>query len=259
MPSGRPSPISQVIDHDQNGREVTVAERITEWVRTGQFVELAAAAVGVHKDTLYEWLKTAGRARIRAKGRDLDQLDLTAHEAACIRFSDGVLQATAQWAARANFDLDRLSRGGIELTTTRSQAKYAIEREFNTETGEIREVERLVERTVNTTTETTLPDARVLMWRLERRLQPYFGHRVEIETSGADATPRIPEEEVSESLADALEAWLANRHGDEQPTVAPIGEQVAEVASSAPAKRARQPRDERGHVIDEVPHPNGDA
>jgi hypothetical protein len=54
-------------------------ERIVQFVRSGNYVETAAAAAGIHKDTLYDWLKQ-GAAEESGKFRD---------------FSDALQKATA--------------------------------------------------------------------------------------------------------------------------------------------------------------------
>lgn len=241
-----PAHINTTIDRRPDGTPITIADRITEYVRTGQFIELAAAAVGVKKDTLYSWLKNAARTRLRAKGRPLNQLDLSTYQKDCIEFSDRVLMAASQWANKANWDLERLGRGGIPVTKTTVTERFKIDPNDN---------EHLIERVRVTVNETTLPDKQVLMWRLERRLPNFYGARVEIETTGADATPRLADAEVSESLADAVEDYLKDR--EPESAVGSVSEQVDEVAA-----KPRQRRDERGKVIEDAVdqvHRNGDG
>lgn len=46
MPGGRPTKLNAILQ-----------ARIVKLLETGNYVETAAAACGVHKDTLYEWMK----------------------------------------------------------------------------------------------------------------------------------------------------------------------------------------------------------
>jgi hypothetical protein len=72
MPGGRPSKIDAIVlvrevdDPDNPGEkirvEVTAAERIVEAIERGNYLETAAAMAGVHKDTVYEWLKVGAAA-----------------------------------------------------------------------------------------------------------------------------------------------------------------------------------------------------
>ncbi len=75
------------------------AERILSFVRLGSYVETAAAAAGISKQTFYDWLKQAAalRARIeRAKANGEPAQELTAHERRLMAFPDAVEKAAAE-------------------------------------------------------------------------------------------------------------------------------------------------------------------
>lgn len=185
MPGGRPSPIDSTIG-DENGVPITVADRIVRGLRLGNYFEQAAAAAGVHRETAYGWLRVAGKARIRARGRSIDDLALTDHERRCVEFSDAVAAAEAQWEVGTLARLEQLGRGG--LTRTHETIRYDADG-------------NLIDRTVRT--ETLPPNAQVLEWRLTRRFPERYGQRVE-RLDGASLT----EEEHAAALVDSLDAYL---------------------------------------------------
>lgn len=187
---GRTSEIGKVVRYDDDGQPVTVAQAIVEAVQVGFYMEPAIAATGVAKPTVYLWMKTAGLARLRAKG-DTATAELTEHERACCDFLDALEAAKGMWEYGANCDLDRLGRGGIptEVVTIK------VDAEGKTET--------------TTRTTATLPDAKVLMWRLERAVPSRYGQRIQIdETSPAE--PSL-DERVSALLESARE-WQEREH-----------------------------------------------
>lgn len=145
-----------------NGQPITAAEQMLSSIRAGNYVETAAAAAGIAKETYYEWLRVAANARAK-HGRP------TKHEARCIEFSDAVAAAAAQSEAMQVSLLEQLSRGGIEIATT----TVKIDKDGNA-----------IETT--TKTEHTLPDVRAITWRLERRFSKRWGQRGSLEVTGAD-------------------------------------------------------------------------
>lgn len=184
--TGRPSDIDKIIGHRDDGTPITVADKIVGGLRVGAYFETAIAAAGVGKETAYGWLRTAGRLRIKSRG-DLTTLDLTDHEQACVRFSDAVAEADAEWELRILGDLERLGRGDIEIGHT------------TTETDAEGNVTKIVTRT-----ERTLPDTRVLLWRLERRFPDRYGRRVEV--TGKDGTPLLSIDDRAETILENLKA-----------------------------------------------------
>jgi hypothetical protein len=198
--AGRPSPIDAQAGTRDDGTPITVAEVITNALRTGSYFEQAAATAGVGKETGYGWLRTAGRLRIRARGKALSSLTPrpTAHERRCVAFSDSVAEAESSWEVTALAGLERLARGGITTTKTVTKRGPAA---ADGSPGPVLEV--------TTTVEQLAPSAQVLEWRLERRFPSRYGRRVEV--TGAEGGPiALSMEERAEALADTLTAHLAN-------------------------------------------------
>lgn len=188
--AGRPSPITQVVGYREGtGEPITVADRITNALRAGSYFEQAASAAGVTKETGYEWLRVAGRARIRARGQDVNSIELTDHERDCLAFSDSVAEAESSWEIGALAQLERLARGGIpvEKTVTKVDAR-----------GNVLET--------TTTVEETLPSAQVLEWRLERKIPERYGRRIEV--TGRDGEPLLGTGERQEALVETFAAYL---------------------------------------------------
>jgi len=77
---GRPPKISQ-----------QKIDEIRALVAGGAYIETAAAFAGIHKETLYEWLRTGAKARDAKKG-----VRLTKKQRLCREFSDAMLKAVAQ-------------------------------------------------------------------------------------------------------------------------------------------------------------------
>lgn len=222
MPGGRPSNIDTIIGRDDNGRDVTVADRIVQLLRTGAYFEQACAVAGVHKETAYGWLRIAGRLRIVHRG-DLPA-ELGDHDRRCVEFSDAVLEAEATWEVVALGQLERLGRGGIDEEVTTEEHDDA---------GKL--TKKVTRKSV------TLPDARVLMWRLERRFPSRYGRRDDDAPSGADRE-RSHSERVDD-LVDVFEAYLAGRADAEAEAQAAAPVTIDATSSpSSPRKRRPRPR-----------------
>lgn len=169
MPGGRPSAIDRVVAHVQ-GRPVTAAQQIVQAVAAGNYMETAAAAAGVHKDTLYEWLKVGAAAHSK-QGR------LSHHEQACAEFSDAVAEALAQSEATDVTRLAQLAQGGLVVET--------VTERMNVIQGQNGEQIQVVERTVKS--ETLAPSLAAVTWRLERRFGKRWGRKTEV--TGAEGGP----------------------------------------------------------------------
>ena len=166
---GRPPAIDKVVAH-VDGRPVTAAQQIVQAVAAGNYMETAAAAAGITKETLYEWLRVGAKAH-QKDGR------LSRHEQACADFSDAIAQALAQSEATDVTRLAQLAAGGLQVRTVTEKA--------NVIQGPAGEQVQMVERT--TKTETLAPNASVVMWRLERRFGKRWGRKQEI--TGAEGGP----------------------------------------------------------------------
>lgn len=186
--AGRPSDINKTIGYRTDGSPITVADSITNALRAGSYFEQATANAGISKETAYEWLRVAGRARIRARG-DLDQIELTDHERDCLRFSDSVDEAQSSWEIGALATLEQLARGGIEVVKKVTKTDHQGN-----------------ELEVTTTVEHTLPSAQVLEWRLERKYPDRYGRRVEV--TGRDGEPLLGAADRQEALVETFDAYL---------------------------------------------------
>jgi hypothetical protein len=193
----RPTRIHDVVARTENGDPITVGDRIIGALRAGNYVETAAAFAGVHKDTIYHWLREGARAIARTEGalaKGEDPPELTENERAWVEFSDAVAQAQAAAEVDDVARLASLARGGLTVETI-------TEKRAVNDQGE----EVVTERTIRT--EETLPDAATLRWRLERRHPDRWG-RQHVEVSGIDGAP------IELSIAekrDALAARLSAR------------------------------------------------
>jgi hypothetical protein len=152
----------------------------------------------VSAEQAYGWLRTAGKIRIRAQGREIEDLDLTPLEGLCLEFSDGVMQASSTWEAAALRTLDQLGSGEITITTTKTREV------IDAKTGDVRE------RIVTTTERQLAPSATVLMWRLERRFPQRYGKNAEPEYY-----PTLSEEERADALIQSLTSYLEGINNDE--------------------------------------------
>lgn len=227
MPGGRPSNIDTVIRTTEEGRDVTVADDIVNALRAGSYFEPAALAAGTTKTTAYGWLKRAGALRIEAAahGGNLDALPLNPHDRSCIAFSDAVREARAQWEIGALATLERLARGGIERVRTVKKVDAQ---------GNVLETTE--------TTEHTLPDAKVLIWRLERAFPDTHGGQGKAREGDVVDNALGSDDRVA-----ALERALADR------------KLQIEVSGEVAVTRARRKRRTRRETAGEVPAPKGAA
>lgn len=169
--------------------QITVADRIVELLASGNYIEGAAAGAGVHKDTVYHWLKIGAQVHLRAGAGSIDDLELSDFERKCAEFSDAVAEAEGRYESSSNLTLERLARGGIPQTTETVERGPAP---VNPATGgptydsEGREVLGPILKS-STRSTSTLPDAQVIEWRLTRRFRQRYAERLEV--TGADGGP----------------------------------------------------------------------
>lgn len=186
--TGRPSTINQRIGERPDGTPITVADQIVDHVRAvGAEVAVAAAVVGVHRDTVYDWLKIGARARARINRPGSERL--TVHETRCLDFSDRYIAAEAEWHMRQLVTLERSQQPQTRTITTEKLDPAG----------------NVIERTVRT--EIVPGDTDAAKWRLQRKHRDLYADRVEV--TGADGSPLIPQAERARDLARNLEAWKA--------------------------------------------------
>lgn len=196
MPGGRPSKIDAVIGTrpGENGGpdvEITVADRIVELLVAGNYLEGAAAGAGVHKDTVYHWLKTGAQVKLRAGAGSIDDIVASEFERRCAEFSDAVAEAEGRYESSANLTLERLARGGVPLVTEtveRGPAPVHPQTGGPTYDSDGREVLGPILKS-STRSSSTLPDAQVIEWRLTRRFRQRYAERVEL--TGAEGGPVV--------------------------------------------------------------------
>jgi hypothetical protein len=190
--TGRPSRINDHFDTVQLGegrgvRQRTVSEAVVDLIRLGNYMDTACWFVGISVSTVKLWGRTGeaalGRLEAGAKRRDL-----SAYQRHCADFLTAVRAAQADSEQRDVSRLAALARGGIPLVRT-------TERWATGEDGQ----EVLVERT-RVTTE-SLPDPRVLTWRLERRFPDRWARRAEPDVDDVgDTDDEFGDDPVAEAL-----------------------------------------------------------
>lgn len=194
--AGRPSPIRRPIGGtNPDGTRRTVADGIVELLAAGNYFEVACEAHDITRETGSAWLRTATRVGADLAARHRTRTSLTAHEQACLGFSDAVRRANAEWEAKSNVLLEQIAQGGIEVKT--------ITRKVDAQ-GHVLET--------RTTVETTLPDAHVLMNRLAQRFPERYRKRLEV--TGAEGGPLLGD---VEARLGRLAALLEGQDPDAEP------------------------------------------
>ena len=157
-----------------------IQETITTAIRQGNYIETAAALVGIHKDTIYAWL----RKGITAKA-DNDKYK---------SFSDALSRAIAESEAMA---VAAIHEAGMPHPVTRCRtARKPLFLDgrpvLDPDGNQLYITETIEESTVET-------DWRALAWRLERRFSRRWGRREYLEASVTEK----PVEEMTDNEIDA--------------------------------------------------------
>lgn len=205
--AGRPTRIDQVHEIDRRtGAEITIGDAICRYLQQGNYLETACALVTVDKSTVLAWLRDGARLHERILAghprRTFSKYQRLAHG-----FSLQVRKAMAEAEARDIQNLARLALGGIpqQVITEKLIARTDAAGNFlrDADTGEI--LYDVAERT--TRSSATLPDPRVLQWRLERRFPDRWGRwdRVDIDVTAGGLDDEITADPVAEFMG-ALEA-----------------------------------------------------
>lgn len=190
--TGRPSRITEYYDtvelRDGARRDRTVADAVADLIRLGNYMETAALHVGIGVSTVKVWMREGRLAldRIEAGAR---RRDLSARQRHCADFRAAVDLALADAEQRDVRTLAALARGGLPLTST-------VERYETDDAGQL----QLAERTI--TTRESLPDARVLLWRLERRFPDRWGRRPDAVDDDAGVDDEYGADPVAEAEAE---------------------------------------------------------
>lgn len=86
-----------------------VLDKLLTAIRAGNYMEVSAAFAGIHKDTLYAWLKRGARARVGDPYRSFSDAMQKALAEAEVRDVAVVGQAAAKWWQAAAWRLERRS------------------------------------------------------------------------------------------------------------------------------------------------------
>lgn len=170
-----------------DGTVVTVADAIVEHLAAGNYLETAAAAVGVNRTNLHRILQRGAKA-LRANattGRAVPKAEKVYAE-----FAERVQESTSRAEARAVATIARLAEGGIVVTE--------ISIDYVIVDGERSEVKR------TETTRALAPNFRAIAWRLERRNPKHWGRYGSLETMDPDGAPIPTREEKIEGIEQAL-------------------------------------------------------
>lgn len=182
----------------KDGKRVTAGETVISRIASGAYREEAALSANIAKATLYGWLYAGAKARAAlVRGERVSPGDRR-----YVEFLNAVEEAEAQALLSDWTRLGQLAVGGLPQVTVREKVEVV--------TVDGKQVERVVERV--TTSDRTLPNASVLMWRMERRWPAKFGRRpsveevpvedpVEVEVEREDKRARI------RKMADDLRAY----------------------------------------------------
>lgn len=144
-PRGRPPKLSHEI-----------IEKIVTAIRTGAYIETAAAYAGIHKATFYRWLKKGAEAK-RGLHKEL---------------SDAIEKALAD----------------VELADLQCVMKHAQGFETKKKVS-YKKGDRVIEEREETTVRREWQAA---AWRLERRFPERWGRRQRTELTGPDGEPLAP-------------------------------------------------------------------
>lgn len=178
---------------------LTAGNRLCELLRIGTHLDHAAAGVGVTVSEVRRWMRD-GLAALARYDAGTPWSTFTLDEQRLATFAHDAVVAEGEWIARGNAALEELARGKTITKTTRTLTNGV-------------EVERRV------TVEEGRPDARVLMWRMERRYPNLYGQRSTVTlltddtADDDDAVARLRDrlQQVAERLpSPAIEATVSD-------------------------------------------------
>lgn len=174
-----------------DGTVVTVADAIVECLAAGNYVDTAAATVGINRSNLFRILARGAKA-LRANAVTGKPVPKT--EKVYADFSGRVQQATATAEARAVEAIARLAEGGFVVSETTVEFTVAAD-------GTRTEVKR------TETSKRLAPNFRAIAWRLERRNREHWGRFGSLEAVDQDGAPKPSREDRIESIVAAAEDY----------------------------------------------------
>lgn len=199
MSGGRPPKLGQKIAEDRAGNPIRVEDVVLQALRAGNYVEVAAAAAGIHRDTLRDWIRVGQRAPVVAAK---EQRRLTPHESRCVAFSVAVARTVAEAEV---YDIARIQEAGLEPSVKRVTVTREVP--IAGEDGKV-----TIHKSVEVREEQLPPDWRALAWRRERRSSRRWGQRGALQVTGADGGP-VQHEDVSVAAKSLLDEVAAYRQG----------------------------------------------
>ena len=171
------------ITKDRGGRPTKLtpelSERITAFVRAGNYVETAAAACGVNKATLYDWMKAGAKSK-----RGMYK-----------KFNDALYRALGEYETRDVAAVDK-AINGYEVVRRRALTRK------NPKTGQL----EIIEQTVETHMEYA---PMVALERLRRRFPGKWGGKEQIEISGNEEKPLVVQDGITGKMLAELMVALA--------------------------------------------------
>ena len=169
QPGGRPTKLTK-----------EVQSQITTAIGAGNYMETAAAFAGIHKDTLYEWLKrgAAEKARVAVSARR----SIRQEEQIYTDFSDAVKKALAQGELHDVLIIQKAADGYDVIKHRQVLDKNGDAHDLTDQHHEF--------------------DWRAAAWRLERKFPNRWGRHDRHEVTGPDGGPIQHEVTIADLLAD---------------------------------------------------------
>lgn len=99
-----------------------MTERVAKYIRAGNFIETASAASGIHKSTLYDWLKRGARERQRVAASATARVRKS--EALYVAFSEAIEKAQAESEARDILLIGQAAKSDWKAAAWRLERKY---------------------------------------------------------------------------------------------------------------------------------------
>lgn len=187
-PTGRHHELDRVIQI-RDGRNVTAEEAAIERIAAGIPLIQAAGGLGIRMQTIHDWRRKGVRARARQIAGEVIESD---DELRMISFADKCDEAEARAFSTEWIRHGTVAAGGLERVTV-------TQRQVLDGDGKILTLQ-------DRKTETMLPDAKAIQWRLGVRFGMVL--RQQVEVTGADGGP------VELEVVDVAAAGLARRFSE---------------------------------------------
>lgn len=200
--TGRPPKLNDIVaqrpildDHKQPTGQfapMTRLDQIVADIRVGMNAERACARAGIDAETLKHKERQACELRKAVLDAGDVGYELTDLEGDLLDFSAALHDAELEWQLRSEMLLEQHSQGGVEITETTVVLKNGKPTETRTKTT------------------TTLPDPKLITWRLKHRFPELYQERVQI--TGVDDGPvKVDLGARADAIADALEEVIRQR------------------------------------------------